>query len=153
MLCRCHPRTKHTRQLLRANASHQIHRRHQQKRHDNPEHQEDIKWHTDILLLARRPSPGSCFDAARRLYRRRLTLTRPARVGARLHSLVTGSTTRAVCGGGLTRFLAIVTICDAARGEELFGGGVGGCLRFRARLRLVHGERGFGGGTFSVSFA
>lgn len=45
-----------------------------------------------------------------------------------------------------------MAVRDAARGEELFGRGVGGCLRCGARLG-VDGERGFGDDTFNVRFA
>lgn len=47
-----------------------------------------------------------------------------------------------------------MAVRNAARSEELFGGGIGGCLGCRARLGLVvHREGSFSDNTFSVGFA
>lgn len=47
-----------------------------------------------------------------------------------------------------------MAVRDAASGEELFGGGISGCLGCRARLGLVvNRERSFSDSTFSVGFA
>lgn len=47
-----------------------------------------------------------------------------------------------------------MAVRDAVSGEELFGGGISGCLGCRARLGLVVNREGsFSDSTFSVGFA